>query len=169
MKLFSIVASLLLLVACIIPGVEGGWEAVAHPRKLSGIVGLCNDDAYPDGGCLVVAGEKTVPGTALILGNPDLNHGWRIDEYGLFHSALDDKMCMQAGRKSPAVSGTPMWLYRCDRTNPKQQFVYDQVEIELKGSNGLCVGFQGTTSDVDEDTLILKACGKKGNNWSEDF
>ena len=39
----------------------------------------------------------------------------------------------------------------------------------LKGSVGLCVGFHGTTSEVDKDTLILKDCSKKGNNWSEDF
>jgi Ricin-type beta-trefoil lectin domain len=168
MKLSNL-ASLVLLVASIVPGAEAGWEAVAHPRKLSGIVGLCNDDASPVGGCLVVKGENPQPGAALILGNHDLDHGWRIDDYGLFHSALDDKMCMQAGRKAPAVSGTPMWLYRCDRTNPKQQFVYDGVAIKLKGSSGLCVGFQGTTSEVDVDTLILKACSKKGNNWSEDF
>ena len=165
----SNVASLLLLFASTMPGGEAGWKAVSHPRKLSGIIGLCNDDASPVSGCLVVSGENPKTGTALILGNRDLNHGWRVDEYGLFHTALDDKMCMQAGRKAPATAGTPMRLFCCDRTNPLQQFVYDRVDIVLKGSVGLCVGFHGTTSEVDKDTLILKDCSKKGNNWSENF
>jgi Ricin-type beta-trefoil lectin domain len=167
MNLSNVVLLLLvLLAACTIPGAKGEWEAVAHQRKLD-VVGLCNDDVT--GGCLVVAGENPQPGTFLILGNSGLNHGWRYDNYGLFHTDLDDKMCMQAGRKTPAVAGAPMRLYPCDYNNPLQQFVYDHYDIELKGYKGLCVGFHGKTGEVDKDRLILKDCDKKGNNWSEDY
>ena len=75
---------------------------------------------------------------------------------------------MQAGDGEPAVPGTPMKLYPCDKTNPLQRFDYNFVDIELAGSDDLCVGFRGHQSHVDEDPLILKDCELNGINWSQD-
>jgi len=141
---------------------------VAPADNVGTFVGLCSDDAYPESGCMVVKGEKAKAGQSIILGNPGLNHKWRYDSDGLFHSALDDTMCMQAGHRRPAGHGTKMRLYPCDKTNPLQWFSKDGVDIELQNSAKLCVGFRGDKSHVDVDPLILKDCDKVGNNWSED-
>jgi len=127
-----------------------------------------NNDSSENGGCLVIKDENPVSGQPLILGNCDLNHDWRYDSHGLFHSALDDDMCMQLGRNNEQIKlGTAMRLYPCDQNNQKQQFDYNRIDIRPRGYNNMCIGFRGNTGNVDVDPIVLRHC-KDGSNWSQD-
>jgi len=132
-------------------------------------INLNNDDSDRSG-CLVVKDENPKPAQPLILGSCKLNHSWRYDRNGLFHSALDDDMCLQAGTKKNAQIkvGSGLRLYPCDKNNKKQQFDYNNVDIRLRGYDNLCIGYRGANGDVGVDPIVLRKCKTEGTNWSQD-
>ena len=141
--------------------------------RYTGTFNLNNDDAWPESGCLVVQNERPKKGQRLILGSCGENHKWRYDKDGLLHTTLNQGMCMQVGFGDDTnpigdMSGKGLRLNRCNKNNKRQVFDYNWVDIRLRHDRDLCVGYQGTTSEVGKDNLILKDCDKVGNNWSQD-
>jgi Ricin-type beta-trefoil lectin domain len=126
-----------------------------------------------DGGCLVVKDEETISGQPIILGECELNHNWRNDSAYLFHSELDDGMCMQVVPPSGGSikKGVQLYLYPCDSSNAKQKFVVndnDGLKISPKGYETYCAGYKGYNSDVGTDPIVLKFCDEKGVNYYDD-
>jgi len=131
---------------------------------------------HEEGGHIIVKNHRVnEPGESLQLGSLTGWEGnqWWMDEHGLFHSAINSTMCMQAGHSIPK-DGTKMRIEECDKNNSLQKFEWDKWggPIQPRDNLELCVTFRGQTPHVDKDPIILKECHKLvgGNRmrWFED-
>lgn len=127
--------------------------------------------AKKQSGCLVVHKAKAREERQLVLAKcgEDAENIWRYNN-GLFHSRLNDTMCMQAGRKPKASSGRRMRLFPCDRQNPNQVFQYFQTtgHITLQSDRTLCIEFEGRKAQVD-DAIVLKTCEDAVDGWTRTY
>ena len=137
------------------------------PCETNGAFQLVSDDASSKA-CAIVKSSNAKADQPLILGSCDKpKQAWKFNATnGLFHSTLNETMCMQAGRGGTPQKGVKMRVFPCNKDNKLQQFAYNQLTINLKDTN-FCVAYRGVTSNVNADPLILKACGAVGDSWSQ--
>ena len=152
-----------------------GWNALR--RRVSG-EGPDYFQLYTDGpavtGCLIVTVSKPRADQKLKLGNCDLpDQEWRLDTDFLYHTKLNDSMCMQAGRGGTPVHGTKLRIFPCDKNNTLQLFEGPLSQtflgaIRLKNYPNLCVDWRGVNADINQDPIIIKDCKNKNGGWSAD-
>lgn len=110
-------------------------------------------------GCLGVKDGKAVEGQNLVLSDEEKDPRrcqWK-EKDGLFRSALNPNMCMQAGHPgATAKNGKKLRLYKCSKENSQQKFEFTGDVIKHTGTN-FCVAFQGEKGQVG-DNIILKDC-----------
>ena len=86
-----------------------------------------------------------VPGKEIVLSNcddpdtVDLACVWRIDYAGMFHSALDDTLCMQIGFQGKVGKGARIRLGICDEwgLNDGQLFSWADKEAPIDPTSKL--------------------------------
>lgn len=127
--------------------------------------------ARKQSGCIVVKNAKVRAERQLILGEcGDIKNAWRFNN-GLFHSRLDDRMCMQAGKQPGPMGGRKIRLFPCDTSKELQEFFhYDLTgHIKLKSNENLCIEFQGHNANINEDNIVLKKCEDAVDGWTKVF
>jgi hypothetical protein len=133
--------------------------------------------AGPDSGCVTVnhsnAKEKQKLSLQECKDDNNDDQYWRYDEdTKLFHTRLNDEMCMQAGLGGTPGHGTKLRLFPCDGAEYEDLRKFDYTPsggtIKLENTD-LCVIFRGIHSNFG-DPIVLKPCsaseGQK--SWIED-
>jgi len=127
--------------------------------------------AWKQEGCIVVKESKVRAERRLALGKcGDVKNAWRYNN-GMYHNRLDDRMCMQAGKKSDPKGGHKVRLFPCDPDHDLQQFFeYEMTgHIKLKSDEKLCIEFEGDTANIDDDDIVLKKCKDAVDGWTRQF
>lgn len=175
MKLLSTIV----LIMATLKGVHG-WAALRRRVSQEGNDPLALDyfQLFTDGpavtGCLIVEDSRPRADQKLILGECDLSgQEWRLDDDSLYHTKLDDGMCMQAGRGGTPVHGTKLRIFPCDKANNLQHFEGPISEtytggIRLKNYPKLCVDWRGVNANINQDPIIVKDCNNVNGGWSRD-
>ena len=132
-----------------------------------------NSTDLVENACIKVKDGSAAEGQALILGDCEqgTNDGWRLDSARLFHSQLDDTMCIQAGRGRTARNGNVLRLFPCDATRKNQRFVYLRgIGIRPLFRQNLCVVWKGGLPEIDTDEILLNFCQDVGGRieWDVD-
>lgn len=78
----------------------------------------------------------------------------------LLHSALDDSLCLRAGRGSGFKDGTWMRLVKCDHQDTQQHIVVGPSGTSLHVANNFdfCMEHAGIKPNVGKDIIIMKSC-----------
>ena len=131
-------------------------------------------DGPAETGCLIVTDSKPRADQKLTLGKCGLpGQEWRLDNDSLYHTNLDDGMCMQAGREGTPAHGTKLRIFPCDKNSTLQHFEGPISEtyiggIRLKNYPNLCVDWRGVNANIKQDPIIVKDCKKVNGGWSRD-
>lgn len=175
MKLLS---TIVLIMATLESG--HGWTALRRRVSEEGSDSLALDyfqlfsDFPAEIGCLIVTDSKPRADQKLKLGECDLpGQEWRLDTDYLYHTKLNDGMCMQAGRGGTPIQGTKLRLFPCDKNNNLQRFEGPISEnyvggIRLKDFPKLCVSWRGVNTNINQDPIIVKNCENVDGGWSRD-
>jgi lipocalin len=122
-------------------------------------------------GCMAVNGAG-VQDDNFLLANCDPSDARQqfLFESSLIRLALDDTMCVQAGRKNPDLShGHKLRVFPCDASKPQQLFSWVPPDgaLTLVEYSGLTVVFQGTTANIGIDRIIVGDLSRVGarKNW----
>ena len=91
----------------------------------------------------------------------------------LLHSALDDSLCLRAGRGSGFKDGTWMRLVKCDYEDTQQHVVIGPSGTSLHVANNfdLCMEHAGINPNVGKDIIIMKSChvSNPAKPWHLDY
>ena len=131
-----------------------------------------NSTDLVENACIKVQDGIATAGQALILGDCEegTNDGWRLDSARLFHSELDDTLCLQAGRGSTARDGNVLRLFPCDASQNSQRFVYSRgIGIRPLFSQQLCVVWKGGLPEINVDEILLNFCQDVGGRIEWDI
>lgn len=125
-------------------------------------------EAKKQTGCIHVKKAVARAERNLILGEcgSDPENAWRYNN-GMFHSKLDDNMCIQAGRKETVSRGRKMRLFPCDELNDNQKFYHFESSghIKLQSNQDLCIEFEGRNANINSDVIVLKTCIDAVDGW----
>ena len=154
--------------------------ASSSARKLQGNGDEFNYYFIPDAeytGRLGVKDADPMPGKEIVLSDcddplaGDLACVWRIDNMGLFHSALDDTLCMQVGFFGKVVNGARIRLGICDEwgLNDGQVFSWEELEAPIQPTvrPDLCMLYRGAQPHIG-DPIRLVDCSVRQEAWSGD-
>jgi hypothetical protein len=136
--------------------------------------------AGPYLGCLTVNHSNAKEKQKLSLkeckdDNNDDQFWWYDGDTKLFHTKLNDEMCMQAGLGGTPGYETKLCLFPCDGAEYEEyedlrkfNYTHSGGTIKLKNTN-LCVIFRGIHSNFGEP-IILKPCGDSEGqkSWTKD-
>jgi hypothetical protein len=148
---------------------DGGRDLFEEPYNYFEIV---FENAIPYlSGCLTVVGSNPIEKQRLLLGSCGApSQAWRYDFVTkLYHSKLNDDMCMQAGLGGRPGRGK-MRLFKCDEDEALQKFKSAEAghAIGLVDTD-FCVSFSGNKADVNVDPIVLKPCARGNNYYSPNY
>jgi hypothetical protein len=157
-----------------------GWTALRRLASEGGPASATLDyfQLSTDGpavtGCLIVTDSNPIADQKLILGKCGLpDQEWRLDSDYLYHTKLNDNMCMQAGRGGTPVHGNKTRIFPCNKNNTLQRFEGPSSAnytggVRLKDYPTLCVSWRGVDANIGQDPIIVKNCTLLSGGWSQD-